>query len=102
VPCSRGSRRGGGAPAAALEPGRPAALPRRIRLDDERPDRGIAGLLVLLADILRDLVEGQAIARLEGGSLTESEIERLGRGLQALDERLNDLHRWLRHPGSPR
>jgi hypothetical protein len=81
---------------AAPEPRGSAELPRRIRLDDERPERGIAGLLVLLADVLRDLVEGQAIARLEGGSLTDPEIERLGRALQALDERLNELHRWLR------
>lgn len=70
-------------------------LPRRISLDDERPERGIAGLVVLLADILRDLIEGQALARLEGGSLTDSEIERLGRALHALDNRLDDLHRWL-------
>lgn len=74
-------------------------LPRRIRLDDERPERGIAGLVVLLADILRDLVEGQALARLEGGSLTDSEVERLGRALQALDQRLDQLHRWLARVG---
>jgi len=87
------------------EPAGVPNLPQRIRLDDERPERGIAGLVILLADLLRELVEGQVLARLEGGSLTEEEIERLGRALQLLDDRLDHLHRWLARAGpweSPR
>lgn len=73
----------------------PPALPSRVDLDDERPERGVVGLVLLLVDILRELIEGQALARLEGGSLTADEVERLGRALHLLDTRISALHDWL-------
>jgi hypothetical protein len=80
----------------------PTELPGRFDLGDHRPEHGVAGLVLLVVEILRELVESQAVARLEGGSLTEPEIERLGRALQALDQRLTALREWLRtpHPSS--
>ena len=73
-------------------------LPGRFDLDDDRSEHGVAGLVLLVIEILRELVESQALARLEGGSLTAAEIERLGQALQALDQRLTALREWLKRP----
>ncbi len=76
-------------------PPRPPALPSRVELDDERPERGLVGLVLLLVDVLRDVMEGQALARMQGGSLTSDEVERLGRALHLLDQRIEALRDWL-------
>jgi hypothetical protein len=73
-------------------------LPGRFDLDDQRSEHGVAGIVLLVVEILRELVESQALARLEGGSLTEAEIERLGQALRALDQRLTALREWLKRP----
>ncbi len=70
-------------------------LPARIEMDDERPEQGLIGLVLLLVDVLRQVMEGQALARMEGGSLSAEEIDRLGRALQLLDHRVEALRNWL-------
>lgn len=84
------------APRSGVQPDELPALPRRLDLEDERPGRGLVGLVLLLVDILRQLLQGQALARLEGGSLTADEAERLGAALRRLDERIDALRRWVR------
>ena len=42
-------------------------------------------------EILHRLLERQAIHRMERGSLTSDQIERLGQALMALDQRINQL-----------
>jgi hypothetical protein len=59
--------------------------------DDERVDRGLAGLVIAVADLLRELMERQAIRRMEAGTLSEEEVERLGRALARLAERMAEL-----------
>jgi hypothetical protein len=60
---------------------------------DRSQDRpaGIAGLVVVLVDIVRKLLERQAIRRMDAGTLTEAEIERLGRALMALEQQTAEL-----------
>jgi hypothetical protein len=63
-----------------------------LRLDDpDRPDLGVGGLLVAVIEIVHRLIERQAIHRMERGSLTSDQIERLGQALMALDQRINQL-----------
>jgi len=52
-----------------------------IRLDEENLKDGLLGLVVALVEIIQELLERQALKRIEGGSLSDAEIERLGESL---------------------
>jgi predicted ArsR family transcriptional regulator len=77
-----------GAPATAR--GRPV----RYRLDAEdraEAERGLATLVLTVVELLRDLMERQAIRRVEDGSVTDEQAERLGHTLMLLNERMDEL-----------
>jgi hypothetical protein len=67
------------------------ALRRRVETDPERLEKGLAHLVLTLIELLRQLMERQALRRIEGGTLSEEEIERLGRTFMALAERMDEL-----------
>lgn len=67
------------------------ALPRRINADPEKVEQGLAKLVLTLVDLLRRLLEKQAIRRIEAGSLTLPEIERMGLTFYRLDEKMAEL-----------
>ena len=68
-----------------------SALPRRIDADPERVERGLAQLVLTLIELLRQLMERQAVRRIDHGSLTDEEVERLGLAFMRLDERMDEL-----------
>ena len=70
-----------------------AALPRRLNADPEGLEKGLAHLVLTLIELLRELMERQALRRIESGTLTDEEIERLGRTFMALSERMEELKR---------
>lgn len=66
----------------------------RYRLDAEdkaEAERGLATLVLTVVELLRELMERQAIRRVEDGSVTDEQAERLGRTLMLLDERMDEL-----------
>ena len=67
------------------------SLPRRIDADPETVERGLAQLVLTLVELLRQLMERQALNRMEHGSLTDDQIERLGETFMKLEERMNEL-----------
>jgi len=67
-----------------------SALSRRIAADPEGVEKGLAQL-VLTIELLRQLMERQAVHRMEAGNLTDEEIERLGQTFMALAERMDEL-----------
>jgi len=67
------------------------ALPERVNVDPEGTENGLARLVLTLIEVLRKVLEHQAIRRMEGGSLSEEEIERLGLGLLRLHDRMQEL-----------
>jgi hypothetical protein len=79
------------APQASIGLGELSALPRRIDADPERVERGLAQLVLTLVELLRQLMERQAVRRVDHGGLTEDEIERLGLAFMRLDERMDEL-----------
>lgn len=69
------------------------AFPRRVDADPERVERGLAQLVLTLVELLRQLMERQALRRMEGGTLTDEEIERLGETFMKLAQRMDELKR---------
>lgn len=66
-------------------------LPSRINTDQDNVERGLAKLVLTLIELLRQLMERQALRRIEAGSLTEAEVERLGLTFLRFDERMQEL-----------
>jgi hypothetical protein len=67
------------------------ALPSRIDASAEDIEAGLAKLVLTLIEFLRQVLEHQAVRRMEGGTLTEAEIERLGLALMRLQDKLEDI-----------
>ena len=67
------------------------ALSGRIAADPENVERGLAQLVLTLVELLRQIVERQAIRRVEAGGLDDETVERLGRTLMALEARMGEL-----------
>src|SRR5687768_14520388 len=67
------------------------ALPERINADPERVEQGLARLVLTVIELLRRVLEHQAVRRMDGGSLSDEEIERLGLALLKLNERMGEL-----------
>ncbi len=63
----------------------------RVNADPETLEKGLAHLVLTIIELLRQLMERQALHRIEGGSLSADEIERLGRTFMALEERMEEL-----------
>src|SRR5881394_3491443 len=80
-------------PAAAALHAIARALPDRINADPERVEQGLARLVLTVIELLREVLEHQAVRRMDGGTLTEGEIERLGLALLKLNTRMDELKR---------
>lgn len=66
-------------------------LPERINADGAGPETGLARLVLTLIEVLRKVLEHQAVRRMEGGRLSGEEIERLGLALAKLNDRMGEL-----------
>jgi hypothetical protein len=66
-------------------------LPHHINADPEGVERGLAKLVLTVVELVRQLMERQALHRMEGGSLNDDEIERLGQTFMKLDTRMDEL-----------
>ena len=76
-------------------PATPPATPRRHRIaaDPDTVEQGLAQLVLTIIELLRQLMERQALHRIEGGTLSDEEVERLGRTFLALSQRMDELKR---------
>lgn len=69
------------------------AFPRRVNADPERVEQGLAQLVLTLVELLRQLMERQALRRMEQGTLSDEQIERLGETFMKLEQRMEELKR---------
>jgi hypothetical protein len=67
----------------------------RINVDPEGVEQGLVRLVLSLVELLRQLLERQAIRRVESGSLTEEEIDRVGTTLMKLEEKIRELQEYF-------
>lgn len=82
---------GGGAAAGQQPSGMPARL--RLNLDPDDIKNGLGQLVLTLVKLLHELLERQAIRRIDAGSLTEGQIERLGLTLMRQAEEIERLRK---------
>lgn len=62
-----------------------------IEIDEENLKKGLLGLLVGLTEVIQEVLEGQALRRMESGRLTQEEVERLGNALMELNQAIQNL-----------
>src|SRR5438128_6785163 len=65
----------------------------RVDCSPENIEQGLAKLVLSLIELLRQLLERQAIRRMQGGSLTEDQVEQMGEALMKLETKINELAR---------
>lgn len=63
----------------------------QIDVAGERPEQGLARLVLTLIELLRQILERQALRRAEGGGLTDDEVERMGVALMELEAKMREL-----------
>jgi len=63
----------------------------RVSADPESVERGLVQLVLTIVELLRQLMERQALHRMEAGSLSDEEVERLGATFMALAQRMDEL-----------
>jgi Gas vesicle protein K len=68
-----------------------STLSRRIDADPDSVEKGLAQLVLTIVELLRQLMERQALRRIDGGALSEEQVERLGRTFMELDRRMEQL-----------
>ena len=64
-----------------------------VDIDEKSLKHGVLGLVIALVEVIRDALKLQAMKRMEGGSLTEEEVERLGQALMDLDIAIEEIKR---------
>lgn len=66
-------------------------FPPRLNTDPDKVENGLAKLVLTLIEVLRKVLEHQAVRRMEGGHLSDEEVERLGIALLRLNDRMQDM-----------
>ncbi|GAA2343435.1 gas vesicle protein K [Streptomyces violaceusniger] len=67
------------------------STPARVDIDRDSVGRDLAALVLTVVELLRQLMERQAIRRIDAGGLTEDQVERIGTTLMLLDQRMSEL-----------
>jgi Gas vesicle protein K len=68
-----------------------SVVPERIAADAEVVENGLAKLVLSIVELVRRLLEKQALRRMDSGNLSDDEIERLGNALMKLEEKMSEL-----------
>lgn len=70
-----------------------SVIPERISADPEIVENGLAKLVLSIVELIRRLLEKQALRRMDNGTVSDEEIERLGNALMKLEEKMDELKR---------
>ena len=66
-------------------------LPQRLETDKESVERDLFKLVLTVIELVRQLMEKQALRRVDEGDLSDEQVEALGLGLSKLEEAMEDL-----------
>jgi DNA anti-recombination protein RmuC len=67
------------------------ALPKKIDANPKTVEKGLAKLVLTLIELIRKLLEKQAMRRVEAGSLSDEQIENVGETLMRLENKMEEL-----------
>jgi hypothetical protein len=67
------------------------SLPRRLETDSESVQRDLMKLVLTIIELVRQLMERQALRRVDEGDLDDDQVEDLGLGLMRLEEAMTEL-----------
>jgi Gas vesicle protein K len=70
---------------------RPVPLPRRIETDADSVERDLMKLVLTIVELVRQLMEAQALRRVDQGDLDEQQVEELGLALMHLEDAMERL-----------
>lgn len=66
-------------------------LPNHINIDSDDVGKGLVQLVLTVIELLRELLERQAIRRIDGGTLSREEVNNLGITFMKLAEKMEEL-----------
>lgn len=66
-----------------------------LQIDEENLGKGLLGLVLALVEIVSEILKLQAVRRMDGGDLTDAEVERLGGTLMKLEATIEGLKEEL-------
>ena len=66
-------------------------FPQRLETDAESVERDLFKLVLTIIELVRQLMEKQALRRVDQGDLTDEQIEGLGNGLMHLEQAMDEL-----------
>src|SRR5213595_3942727 len=66
-------------------------LSGRVDCSPENIEQGLAKLVLSLIELLRQLLERQSIRRMQGGSLSDEQVEQMGEALMKLETKIHEL-----------
>jgi hypothetical protein len=69
----------------------PRLIPQRLETDAESVERDLFKLVLTIIELVRQLMEKQALRRVDEGDLTDEQVEGLGTGLMHLEQAMEDL-----------
>lgn len=69
----------------------PRLIPQRLETDPESVERDLFKLVLTVIELVRQLMEKQALRRVDEGDLTDDQVEGLGTGLMHLEEAMDEL-----------
>jgi len=70
-------------------------LPGKINATPENVEKGLAKLVLTLLELVRQLLEKQGMRRMDSGSLSDAEIEKLGETFMKLESKMKELKEIL-------
>ena len=79
-----------------IDTARVPTMPRRAErcnIEAAKVEHGLAKLVLTLVELIRRLMEKQAVRKMEGGALTEMQVERLGEAFRRLEAKMGELKR---------
>lgn len=71
--------------------GQAYSLPRRMETDADSVERDLIKLVLTIVELVRQLMEKQALRRVDEGDLSDDQVEELGTALMRLEEAMTDL-----------
>jgi hypothetical protein len=66
-------------------------FPQHVDIDPDAVQRDLARLVLTVVELLRRVVEHQAVRRIDDPTLTDQQVERVGIALERLDEKMREI-----------